>query len=571
MKYLGRKRDCIKSAVILVPCIIALCSISWLCSYLGKETLDMQELEPEEIIRIQNDENVMGYDKEALSAYAFLDIERQEDVRAFINNLPGNKSFTDITYKISTEPYGVYLTYDEINLLAGWTKENKRTLIFNNSVLLLNACPSLDFVKITLRYGESEEAGIVYRKDLGEYLTANSDVNLNYPISQNIDSLFKSDLQEGYFAKQEKQCTALGEEAEEFFNTHFPQNYEEKINPDFIYDEDLGNDLLSTYGEDLYREGLKKDNLYLNIFSAYRLMEYYDSSHKEDLILDLIICKQSTSYDEVKAACEEAISFLSYEGSKPYLVTRFKENSYGGGQKILGIINHQYCEFFAWKDSVVKGGISQIEISPYEDYVFVKVTGAKTYNYMLPLNTANYKVTSTLVIDDKGQTYSEMGSVLSKRNGESAEEDILDLQVEWLNKNVVKFMLSSVDDKVLEYIYKLDTLQIVEQKEMLYDLKYFMAETNVILQDALEDGTNVKVLKLAGEVLYAYECRSYEEREKLDSQLTKQVFFNKFRLQENGGGYKVYEFGKLIVIYNGNKQSVVTLLRSKLGEMKHKF
>lgn len=148
---------------------------------------------------------------------------------------------------------------------------------------------------------------------------------------------------------QSKQAT-FEEESEIFFRTYSKDLYTEEgemFHKKHIPNEELGKDLVEKYGYKLFLEGLKYDDAYINWYSAYRIIEFYNENHKEEILLELAACSVTSEFEEVKTAANFAMDVLSgqmdvYSRIKQApdgsaIFTRFFDTQTGGGQKIYSV------------------------------------------------------------------------------------------------------------------------------------------------------------------------------------------------------------------------------------------
>lgn len=267
------------------------------------------------------------------------------------------------------------------------------------------------------------------------------------------------------------------EESEAFFRTYSKDLYTgegEMFNKKHIPSEELGKDLVDKYGYKLFLKGLEYDDAYINWYSAYRLIEFYNEDHKEEILLELAVCSVTSEFEEVKMAANFAMDVLSgqtdvysrikkgADGSA--IFTRFFETQTGGGQKIYSVKNQFLQELLTQDDPKAGVTVKDMSISPNGHYLWVLMKNDLRYfAYVLPLETVQYPYrlrNLTTIQGSMGRNYTELAnrakSLLNadEKNTYLMQEEygVSDIQARWTANELLEVQIAGEIGQGKEWI-----------------------------------------------------------------------------------------------------------------------
>ncbi|MDF2595848.1 MAG: hypothetical protein K0R69_2189, partial [Clostridia bacterium] len=267
------------------------------------------------------------------------------------------------------------------------------------------------------------------------------------------------------------------EESEAFFRTYSKDLYTEEgemFNKKHIPSEELGKELVDKYGYKLFLEGLEYDDAYINWYSAYRLIEFYNEDHKEEILLELAACSVTSEFEEVKTAANFAMDVLSgqtdvysrikrgADGSA--IFTRFFETQTGGGQKIYSVKNQFLQELLTQDDPKAGVTVKDMSISPNGHYLWVLMKNDLRYfAYVLPLETVQYpyRLRNLMTIQGSlGKNYSELANMaksLLNEDGKNTyfmqeEYGVADIQARWTTNELLEVQIAGEIGQGKEWI-----------------------------------------------------------------------------------------------------------------------
>lgn len=541
-----------------------------------KYELKDRPLEQEKTELWQAEDAPLLIDSEALFSYKGISIYDDEKLKALISILPAGDQVEKLMVGNEVGQFGMQIQYKD---MQNHTSSNKNTMdqvMLINSTILMSLCNDLNGVIISTYIEDKLEERLIYKADLDNYFDADIRLSLLLKDFEKYSEHFlnkEAILQ--YTGQKYTYSTSLGKEVDCFFKLNFPVN--QLIQQDQIpyMDEDMGETLVDHYGYRLFIEGLKYDNDYMNYYSAYRLLEFYNEIDLEEVLVELAICRNRTSSEGVKLACTYVMGVLGNSSiEKPVWVTRFRENTFRGGKKVYIIKEGKIKEWGKWEQPTA---IRECFISPNEEMVWCYGESlSQTYAYVLPIESKeSYTLGKEVVIREDQEAIPELISWAKAQLQEKTLVTVTELnshiqvQADWFKEVFLKVQLTSnTMEKSQDLFYNPEnqvlTLATMEGEELslaqlvyeLNDLLVWQEHTNVG-QEALEiEGAK---LYLGEEAITVYEYSSMEERKKHGPDLqtliigdttTKKIYF--------------FEKGRLLVVYQGEEEQVIKQLTQTL-------
>ena len=304
----------------------------------------------------------------------------------------------------------------------------------------------------------------------------------------------------------------------------------------------------------------------MNYYCAYRLVEYYDSIHKEEIMLELANCQVHSKDFRVQNACGVAVELLTnLQDGEVRLFDRYKETTLGGGEKLFKIDKSGISVFAKWEGSV-PAGLNIVSISPRNSYVLcMAVTNERNYIYALPIQA-----------QDKVQVFSlkEDGAYITDTNESVKKGDEL---INLMNSRIHKSK-KEIENSVFEWYYASFVKVIVDGENYIYD-----GETNQLMTyDEFSSQFDQKKLQAYLDERFKYTVKKssfyyptkaeasciYIDEEKLVIREysyigQKTVEFNSPEEKTLQG--KRWDKGKVVVNYSGNNQEIIRALNEIMG------
>ncbi|PHV71934.1 hypothetical protein CS063_00200 [Sporanaerobium hydrogeniformans] len=365
----------------------------------------------------------------------------------------------------------------------------------------------------------------------------------------------------------------------------------EPFSSGFVPNEGLGKELVKEYGYKLFIQGLKQDNPYVQWYSAYRLIEFYNSGFREEIMIHLAELQQETPYEEVRAASRFAINVLSNQPEEEsrlirtkeglLVFTRFFETQLGGGQKVYLVKDNKLSELFVWKDEEHLVGVKHIVLSQDSKYAWIGLQGKeKFYSYIISLQETKYPyyATSQTLFSNDGEQDVELSALNEKWRNISSKISFEDpqqgiLEGKWTEEGTLELAY-----KEQHYTYLPETKELKEGYKVEWDANY---DYIAFVKGLEKQGVHVvqkahyfssvfttmrEELEIGKESILVYEYASTKEMEKISQAINPLGTRLGDKLISSTRNTHLYKKGRLIVLYYGASKEIMGYLKKELGE-----
>lgn len=536
-----------------------------------------EHLEEEKLELWQEEEYPLLIDRDALFNYKGISIYEEEKLKMLISILPAGNQVEKLIIGNEIGKFGILIQYKDISSDRISSKNTMDQIVLINSTILISLCNDLNGVITKVYKGERVEEKLVYKADLDRYFE--EDIRLSWLLADfekysgrflNKEAILK------YTGQKYTYSTSLGKEIDYFFKLNFAETQRLQEDEMPYMDEDMGQVLVNKYDYKLFVEGLKYDNDYMNYYSAYRLLEFYNEIDLEEVLVELAICKNRTTNESVKLACAYVMGVLGDSSKeKPVWITRFRENTFGGGKKVYMIKGEEIKEWGKWQQPTA---VRKCTISPDEEMVWCYGESLnQSYAYVLPLeNKESYNLGEEIVLIENGEEAPELMSMAKAQLQEKAlmvgvelENDV-EIQEEWFQEKFLKIQLISnkmIQSQDLFYNLVNGRLTPVTNEGEEWSLAQLVYELSDILVWGEDTNMAQDALEIEGVRLYlneayvtVYEYGSMAEREKHGQSLRTEI-------GENHVNKKVYLFekGRVLIKYEGTEEQVINELTQALN------
>ncbi len=390
--------------------------------------------------------------------------------------------------------------------------------------------------------------------------------------------------------EQEPEINVVGD----LFVLQFPLEEDWMGNPfamGFVPNEDLGKELVQEHGYKFFLEGLMNDNPYVQWYSAYRLVEFYNSGSKEEIMMALAQVEQNTSYKEVENACRFTMNILSQTPEQEekiscsdegeMIFTRFFETNLGGGQKVYIIKGEKLSELFVWKDQEYLAGVKEVKIAKDGSYAWIYLQkGNQLYNYVIDLQETKYPyyATRNTLLSNDGEQGNELLELSRSLMDKVSEQEpfLLDgVQVEgnWTEDNTLQIACGEE-----RYTYLPDTKELKigykAEWDEYYDYTRFVKELEdkgIPFQQKAHYYSSVfstirEELSIGKESVLIYEYNTSEEMQSISNSINPLGTKLGNKTISNKQNTHLYKKGRLIVLYYGANKEIMDTLKGQLGE-----
>lgn len=555
MKSYGRLKESLKSGLYILVGLVALYLITIRLQTLNidDETVIVSKEIEEQSPTTNEIEIQLSIDK----IYTYISqTASEENITELIKNYtPGGVYLTKV--KMDQDAiHKVYLTYVVEQNTPILNKSKKDQIALLDASILMSLYPQIDTIQVDISVESELYRKVLYRPDIEDYFGISIATRGEGRTFERIASEFlNTSCVSQYINMRHPYDSLMGEVVENFYKMNFPVVEGEEA---FVYiDESAEEELVKAYGYKLFIQGLAYENPLMNYYSAYRLVEYYESTYKEEIMLELATCLTKTDDERVKQACQKIIDLLAPCKEEIKVLDRFTETSSEGGRKLYKVDKDGLKILAKWKGKET-AGLKIISQSPSKEYVLCEVVTAQNrYRYIL-----SCKQEGTYRIDEKGSFINEIQSCTELmsliRNRVKNQSDIQNVQAsnirwEWYLGDL---MCISIGDEI-ELIYNIQTDKIHLKSQYmenfgLGELEQYLEEIyeNVkkVTLSEIDSKAYIKKFTVDGEVLtvYAY-----------DSIVQKNMELSAREGQAQNEGTKMWNQGKLIIYYNGNKQEII--------------
>ena len=564
MKYYSRRKETLKNAIYIVVGAAGVILITHQLQAVGVENDKQIVKEVDEVPVIAVSEQELSLNIEEILKNSQTPIS-QEKMAQLVVKLPAREYLKKVEIN-SGAVQKVTITYDTGQYEQMLSKARKDQISLIDASVIMALYSEIDRVEVKIVEKEGEYFKILYRPDLEDYFGIKMDTKDNRNAFERIAKEFlDAEHVSAYWNQKHPYDSELGEEVEAFFKLNFPilQDAEET----FPYiDEQMEEALVEKYGYKLFLQGLKYDNPLMNYYCAYRLVEYYDSIHKEEIMLELANCQVHSKDSRVQKACADVVELLTnLQEDEVRLVDRYKETTLGGGEKLFKIDKNGISVFAKWEGSV-PAGLNVVSISPRNSYVMcMAVTNERNYIYVLPIQS-----------QDKMQVFSlkEEGAYKLEQNESVKKVDEL---INLMNNQIHKSK-KQIENSVFEWYYASFVKVIVDGEDYIYD-----GEANQLMTDeAFNNQFDQKKLQAYLDERFKYTIKKssfyyptkaqthciYIDEEKLVIREysyigQKTVEFNS--PEEKALQGKRWDKGKVVVNYYGKNQEIIRALNEIMG------
>lgn len=577
-----RRLACIKEGVmsvgIILACIIGVLIITISTPWLQERyELKDRQIEQEQIQVLNEEESQLVIDTETLFAYKGISINDEVQLQELISILPAGNQVEDIMIDSEIGQFGIQIQYKKMQTHTSSNKNNMEQITFINSTILMSLCSDLEGIITSVYMGDDLQERLICKADLDKYFK--EDIRASWLIKdfkKYSEHFLRQEAISQYIGQKYTYTTLLGKEADYFFKLNFSTSELTEVGESMPYmNEDMGEALVKEYGYRLFVEGLKYNNDYMNYYSAYRLLEFYNALDLEEVLVELAICKNRTSNEAVKLACTYVMEVLGNQSIQgPVWVTRFRENTFGGGRKVYIIKEGKIKEWGKWE---VPTAMEECITSPNEAMVWCYGKNSnQAYAYVLPVeNEGSYKLGKTEVRLENKDTFPEIMGWAKKQLQEKSLMTVAELnesmlvQTEWFKEAFLKLqIISNTMEKVQDLFYNPEnqvlTPATVEGEEFslaqlvyeLDDLLIWQGHTHIVQGGLKIEGIRVY---LDSEYITVYEYRSTEEREEEYQNLQNLIVG--YTINKN---IHFFEKGRLLVVYEGKEEHIIKHLAEVL-------
>lgn len=555
-----RKRQSIWCAVLVVIGILLLYIIYRYNDLHQKEIVTATDVE--KITLNTQEEQQKELDIEALYTYR----EKEDDIKTVdevAKQLVASHYLVGVELEKQAKPYKIILSYDIPSKKVNLSKIKKDQIALCNATALLCIFDEIDTIAIELAVDEINEEKVIYRPDIEDYFKLKE---LKSEDKQSFDRLvgefLNTDKVTLYNQIAHPYSSQLGKDVEKYFKWYFPP---ESIGEPLVIpsnNEEMEKELEAKYGYQFYLEGLKMVNSSINYYCINKLRYYYNSPHVEEILIELVACRNRSENKQVRLACDRTKEILAYSRNQqhPLLFTLFDQ--VGEAHEIYIIKEQSVLPLAKWEGNN-KGSIKIESISPNGTYALCRVeTEEENYRYTLPMKLDRDSLKETYILKEEGallegnRILPEMNNLIIESNSElgQALTTMQDAKVfKWLEGPFIKVGEKLIYDcknaKVLTVMSYQQDFGVNQLTDILSE-QYKVARTEE-KTNKLEQGQAL-VFRIENESIVVYQFETEKEKEQA-------IIKNKAFLATQ----HYWSKGKIIVIYNGESSS----LRSDLDHI----
>ena len=549
----------IKNGIYIVVGVVGIILITHELQAIGAENDKQVVKEAEEMPVISVSEQELSLDIEKIIESAKAPIS-DEGMTELITKLPGGEYFQKAIVQ-QGEVQKVTITYDTKQYAQILSKARKDQLSLIDASVTMALYPEIDRVEVSILEKDDNYSRILYRPDLEDYFGIKMDIEDNISAFERIAKEFlDAEHVSAYWNRKHPYDSDLGEEVEAFFKLNFPILQDNQVTFPYI-DEEMEEVLVEKYGYKLFLQGLKYDNPLMNYYCAYRLVEYYDSIHKEEIMLELANCQVHSKDPRVQNACEAVVELLTnLQDDEVRLFDRYKETTLGGGEKIFKIDESGISVFAKWEGSV-PAGLNVVSISPRHSYVLcMAVTDERNYIYELPIKAQDSMQTFSLKED--GAYVINEGAYVKKG------DELIDLMDNQIHKSK-----KQIENSIFDWYYASFVKIIVEGETYIYDgdtnqLITYEQFSNYFDQKKLQAYLDERFRYTARKSSFYYPTKAetsciYIDEEKIVIREYSYVGQKKVELnnpEEKTLQGKRWDKGKVAINYSGKNQEIIRAL-----------
>lgn len=563
MKYYVRRKEVIKCFFYLVLGVIGIIYITSQLEMINLKSMSANESVEVPIISVSEKDTSVNI--EQLTNCYNLDID-EENMQLFVKAyLPGGHYFSGIDARIEENRKMIisYCTEQEEQILS---KAKKDQIALVDASVMMGLYEELDSVEVEIKEKLDSYRKVFYRPDLEDYfgIRIYSKDNKN-AFERIVKEFFDAEHVNNYWNRKHPYDSELGEDVENFYKLNFPVIREnENVFP--YIDEALGHNLAEKYGYAFFVQGLKYENPLINYYCAYRLIEYFNTSYKEEIMLELANCEVHTKDGRVKNACKQVIDLMSKLNEDELRVfDRYKETTLGGGKTLYYIDQGGMKELARWEGSE-NVGMDVLSLSTHKDYLLgVAVSGERNYIYLIPTKSnKTYSLNEQGVYDkSSGELVEQSKELISLvgMNSSYLEEELKRSILDWYYDALIKIKVG--EDS---YIYdgKLGKLMTEEQFTQNFDLGYLKSFLDESFHYTVKKSNFYHETKADTSCIYIGEeklvVREYDYLTQKSLELSRQ----KDKEQMLKG--KRWSKGKIVINYSGNNQEIIRSLDSMMEE-----
>lgn len=456
MKHYSRKKETLKSLLYLLIGVFGIWVVNNKLQVLAIEKKSVSVEATKEGTSEQYEKQ--GFDLDCTQIFSWKQKEfSEQSIRELIESqLLGGTYIEHVDLNLSNPSGYISLRYKIGEYNGMFSDARKDQIALLDASILMSLYDEINTVKVDIQMENALYSKVLYRPDLEAYYHADISAYQDLSVFERIAGEFIDSQNVSMYCKMKHPYDSLmGEEVENFYKMNFPVSLDKVHKMQYI-DEELENDLVNKYGYKLFLQGLQYDNDQMNYYSAYRLMEFYESGKREEIQLALAACEIKTNCEEVKSACQKVIDFLSsLDQREMRIVGRFAESSLGGGKKIYALDERGLYVIATWQDEM-EAGLSVVSVSPNNQYVLCKaITSKRSYYYILPIRPEagemeSYIINETGIYEDNVEYASELVALVNRQSVEADSQE-MELKFEWyLNA------LLQITDGTNKYYYDME-------------------------------------------------------------------------------------------------------------------
>lgn len=565
MKLEGRKRQLIECGIVMTAGLLLLVGI----------TLYRQEIEDVEAVEKKAEEVATKLShKPQEIRQAMIDTKMlynqglqpltQKHLETVVSGLLGNHYLKQTVLQKENLPQAVTLFYVINTQEQGLSKINRQQMALVNACSLMSLYSQIDLVKIVIEQDSEIYEQTLYRPDFEDYFSVSTLEASNLETFERFaEEFLDTDCVSTYSNCKKLFDSYLGDEVSDFYKTYFPiMKAKDEITLGKVdLEEEEG--LIEKYGYKLFIQGLCYPNPSMNYYAAYQLMEDYESSHLEEILVELIACQQNTENEQVKSACKQAIDVISYkEVDTPKLFTKFNEIGSYLEPKVQGIIKGKFMSLAQWKEKE-PAQIKVISMSPNHKQALCEiVTQERAYLYVLPIDeVGGYRFNKVHVLKDESIVSKELYQyLLEKEELNQTEIDLLNSKSvthKWLDGDLLELEVSGHT-----YIYQcqrkiLQTEEVFRENYSIEDFRNSLEQqfsVSLIGNYKLESlNASLIKLKVGKEVISIYE---FPMQIAMQQALLKQEALLKAPHR--------WQQGKIIICYQGKDEVLLEKIQTIL-------
>lgn len=567
MKYYTRRKEMIKNGIYILVGVVGIILITHQLQAIGvkDDKQVVKEIEETPVISVSEQELSLNIEEIIKSAKTPISDEMMTEL---ITKLPGGDYLQRVEIKPG-ELQEIIVTYDTKQYKQMLSKARKDQMSLIDASVIMGLYPEIDRVEVSILEKEDNYSRILYRPDLEDYFDIKMDIKDNIDAFERIAKEFlDAEHVSAYWNRKHPYDSDLGEDVEAFFKLNFPILKDDDVTFPYI-DEEMEESLVEKYGYKLFLQGLKYDNPLINYYCAYRLVEYYDSIHKEEIMLELANCQVHSKEPRVQKACESVVDLLTnLQDDEVRIFDRYKETTLGGGEKIFRVDKSGISVFAKW-DGSVAAGLNVVSSSPRNSYVLcMAVTDERNYIYWLPIQEPDKMQTFSLKEDgayvmnasESVKKGDELINLMNSRINKSKKE-IENSVFDWYYASFVKILVNGE-----EYIYDGDTNQLMtyEQFSNNFDRENLQAYLDERFRYTVKKSSFYYPTKAETNCIYIDEekivIREY-------SHIGQKKVELKNEKEETLQG-KRWDKGRIVVNYSGKNQEIIRALDEVMAKEK---